>query len=29
MSAQFDYFGKENLDVPYGQAKTGNWLNWS
>ena len=29
MSTQFDFFGKENLDVLYGQAKTGNWLHWS
>ena len=29
MSAQFDFFGKGNLGVPYGWVKTGNWLHWS
>ena len=29
MSAQFDFFGKRNLDITYGQIKTNNWLHWS
>ena len=29
MSTQFDFFGKGNSGLSYGQAKTGNQLHWS